>query len=170
MYRLLAFSVLLVTLIVTLPLLKINAENFQDYITIGNETVSSYRFSENTGNCKNCNPKCSWKCNKPICNKVCKPKCDKPSCFINCDEPTPASCQVDCRPPKCKVVCPERVEDICEENPCRIKCKDPVCKVKCTEPRPFCRVNCDPPRCGWKCKKPKNCPKPECKMVCDKLI
>ena len=87
----------------------IETDNVVQEDIISENVVADYRITAGQGNCTNCNPKCSWKCDKPVCNKICKPKCEQPSCFINCSDPGPAACSVECQPPQCEVICPKVV-------------------------------------------------------------
>jgi len=139
-----------------------NFENFQNY-----KDYSLDHKIVNDNNCRNCNPKCRWKCTEPIVNKQCKPNCKKPDCYVHCSEPRDAVCNVNCNTPKCDIKCPKKAGNVCSKNPCKISCNEPECKVNCRKPKPKCNIVCGEPNCKWDCFRPIDTVKPKCKLICD---
>jgi hypothetical protein len=123
---------------------------------------------------KSCYPQCSWNCTRPVCNQDCSPQCEQPKCQTRCPKPDYSNCNIDCGTPKCTVFCPK---DPCQQTPgttcsspkCSTQCARPSCALKCNDHVP-CQSLCHPPRCTWSCRNPKACPKPECRLVCEKPL
>mmetsp|Transcript_25665 Transcript_25665/g.56557 ORF Transcript_25665/g.56557 Transcript_25665/m.56557 type:complete len:642 (+) Transcript_25665:71-1996(+) len=123
---------------------------------------------------KSCYPRCSWNCTQPICNQDCHPECEQPTCQTRCPKPDYSACGIDCGTPHCSVFCPP---DPCHSNPgtkcsspkCSTQCARAVCALKCKNRVP-CNNVCHPPRCTWNCRNPRACPKPECKLVCERPL
>mmetsp|Transcript_23039 Transcript_23039/g.50673 ORF Transcript_23039/g.50673 Transcript_23039/m.50673 type:complete len:632 (+) Transcript_23039:105-2000(+) len=123
---------------------------------------------------KSCYPRCSWNCTQPICNQDCSPECEQPTCQTRCPKPDYSQCKIDCTTPHCSVFCPK---DPCHSNPgtkcsspkCSTQCARAVCALKCKNRVP-CNNVCHPPRCTWNCRNPRACPKPECRLVCERPL
>eukprot|EP00451_Oxyrrhis_marina_P000299 CAMPEP_0204265874 /NCGR_PEP_ID=MMETSP0468-20130131/9959_1 /ASSEMBLY_ACC=CAM_ASM_000383 /TAXON_ID=2969 /ORGANISM="Oxyrrhis marina" /LENGTH=548 /DNA_ID=CAMNT_0051240873 /DNA_START=200 /DNA_END=1842 /DNA_ORIENTATION=- len=123
---------------------------------------------------KSCYPQCTWNCTKPVCNQDCSPECEQPKCQTRCPKPDYSNCNIDCGTPKCTVFCPK---DPCQQTPgstcsspkCSTQCARPSCDLKCKDHVP-CQSLCHPPRCTWSCRNPKACPKPECRLVCERPL
>mmetsp|Transcript_27738 Transcript_27738/g.59024 ORF Transcript_27738/g.59024 Transcript_27738/m.59024 type:complete len:586 (+) Transcript_27738:97-1854(+) len=134
--------------------------------TINEVTVESDR--------KACYPHCTWNCTQPVCNQDCAPDCEQPRCQTRCPRPDYSQCHIDCNTPHCSVFCPK---DVCKAAPGE-KCSSPKCSTQCA--RAVCHLNCknilpcqnvcQPPRCTWNCRNPRSCPKPECRLVCEKPL
>ena len=147
----------------------VNREGFENYKHSSSDYKdysSDYKIVHDN-NCRNCNPKCRWKCTEPIVNKQCKPNCKKPECHVHCSEPRDAVCNVNCKAPKCDIKCPTNAGDVCNTNPCQISCNKPECKVNCMKPTPKCEIVCGKPNCKWDCFRPTDTVKPKCKLICD---
>mmetsp|Transcript_21614 Transcript_21614/g.52705 ORF Transcript_21614/g.52705 Transcript_21614/m.52705 type:complete len:626 (-) Transcript_21614:40-1917(-) len=123
---------------------------------------------------KSCYPRCSWNCTQPICNQDCTPECEQPTCQTRCPKPDYSQCKIDCNTPHCSVFCPK---DPCHSKPgtkcsspkCSTQCARAVCALKCKNRVP-CNNVCHPPRCTWNCRNPRACPKPECRLVCERPL
>mmetsp|Transcript_42173 Transcript_42173/g.101418 ORF Transcript_42173/g.101418 Transcript_42173/m.101418 type:complete len:472 (+) Transcript_42173:136-1551(+) len=121
---------------------------------------------------KACYPRCTWNCTQPVCNQDCTPDCEQPQCQTRCPKPDYNKCSIDCQTPHCSVFCPKdacKSGHKCSSPKCSTKCGRAMCKLNCKSILP-CRNVCQPPTCTWNCRNPEVCPKPECRLVCEKPL
>mmetsp|Transcript_59296 Transcript_59296/g.129868 ORF Transcript_59296/g.129868 Transcript_59296/m.129868 type:complete len:437 (+) Transcript_59296:139-1449(+) len=156
--------------------------NVSDFVPAGARAATQVAMLEvgaTESMTEGCMPKCGWSCGTPNCNQACKPRCNQPVCQTRCKKPDLNDCRVTCAAEQqCSVVCPPEAETpVCREGE---QCTDPKCETQCSRPKgcaiqcgagmdALCHNACAPPKCEWDCKKPEEseCPKPECKMVCE---
>lgn len=121
-----------------------------------------------TSSGKRCLPQCRYECTDPKCDETCTPTCLAPECQTRCPKMSDASfqktCKMTCQEPKCENQCPKTGCGNSECALCKTVCHKPECSVTCA---PDCTTVCKQPKCTWDCAKPTDCPKPECKMVCE---
>mmetsp|Transcript_38199 Transcript_38199/g.91816 ORF Transcript_38199/g.91816 Transcript_38199/m.91816 type:complete len:499 (+) Transcript_38199:93-1589(+) len=136
--------------------------------------VDATKLDVDSSEAKSCFPHCTWNCTQPVCNQDCSPDCEQPKCQTRCPKPDYTKCKIDCNTPHCTTFCPK---DACAEGQGE-SCSSPKCSTRCA--KPSCSLNCDghvpcqhvchPPKCTWNCRSPKECPKPQCRLVCEKAL
>ena len=160
----------------------VETENGEEEVQLKYDNIVSYcgnqqypYSTENTyqtlssNNNLNCKPRCKWECSKPECDQICKPECKQSKCFTKCSQLGKPVCKINCQKKNCRTKCSnDESSKTCSSPNCFTICDKPQCVVNCTKPKPKCVTECDKPLCIWNCQKPNNCPKPQCKLICNK--
>jgi hypothetical protein len=128
---------------------------------------------------KQCHPLCRWECDDPRCPAVCHPVCKRPNCRMQCKQTPCPKCVTHCEQPACTVRCPPNAFDCHSKKGgradgcpgCETVCAPPKCHTACeSAPVAECTAQCDDNPCFWDCKKPTVCPRPKCRLRCDKPV